>query len=224
MNFAKTFVIILELLGTVAFAFSGAIVAIRRRMDIFGVLVLGSTAATGGGIIRDIVLGITPPTMFINPVYFVTAAVTSLMIFVLVYYKSNVWDSRYMLFSVRIINAMDSVGLGVFTVVGINTAVASGFGEREFLMIFVGTVTGVGGGILRDLLAGYMPTVLHKRIYASASIVGGLCYIFVRTFIVDFAAMLIGAAVIILIRYLASKYRWHLPRATTVPDSSSDET
>ena len=118
MNVAKTFVIILELLGTVAFAFSGAIVAIRRRMDIFGVLVLGSTAATGGGIIRDIVLGITPPTMFINTVYFVTAAVTSLMIFVLVYYKSNVWDSRYMLFSVRIINAMDSVGLGVFTVVG----------------------------------------------------------------------------------------------------------
>jgi uncharacterized membrane protein YeiH len=186
----------------------------RRRMDIFGVLVLGTSTAVGGGVIRDIILGITPPAMFKNPIYVGTAAVTTLLLFALVYYKSNVWDSRYMLFSVKIINMCDSIGLGVFTVIGINTAITAGYRENEFLLIFVGAVTGVGGGILRDVLAGYMPTVLQKQIYASASIAGAIIYVILQRYINGSVAMIIGAAVIVLIRIIAVKYRWNLPVAT----------
>lgn len=214
MDLTEMIVLGLELIGTIAFAFSGVTVAIRRKMDIFGVLVLGTTAAVGGGVIRDVILGITPPTMFRNPIYVTTAAVTSLILFAIVYFKSNVWDSQYMLFSVQILNICDSIGLGVFTVVGVNTAIGAGYRFNEFLLIFVGTLTGVGGGILRDLLAGIMPTVLQKRIYASASIAGALCYTLLQRYIDDSAALLIAALTIFLIRYLAAKYRWNLPVAT----------
>lgn len=214
MDLTEMIVLGLELIGTIAFAFSGVTVAIKRKMDIFGVLVLGTTAAVGGGVIRDVILGITPPTMFRNPIYVTTAAVTSLILFAIVYFKSNVWDSQYMLFSVQILNICDSIGLGVFTVVGVNTAIGAGYRFNEFLLIFVGTLTGVGGGILRDLLAGIMPTVLQKRIYASASIAGALCYTLLQRYIDDSAALLIAALTIFLIRYLAAKYRWNLPVAT----------
>lgn len=218
MGVTEIIVLVLELIGTIAFAFSGATLAMKRRMDIFGVVVLGASTAVGGGVIRDIILGITPPAMFLNPVYVGTATVVSLALFALVYYRSNVWDSRYMLFPVKVINAFDSVGLGVFTVTGINTAINAGYRDNEFLMVFVGTVTGIGGGILRDVMAGVMPTVLQKRIYAIASITGGLIYTILQRYINDTAAMLIGAAVIITIRFLATKYRWNLPVATYPPE------
>jgi len=219
MGFTEIIVLILELIGTIAFAFSGATLAMKRRMDIFGVVVLGASTAVGGGVIRDIILGITPPAMFLNPVYVGTAAVTSLALFALVYYRSNVWDSRYMLFPVKVINAFDSIGLGVFTVTGINTAINAGYRDNKFLMVFVGTLTGIGGGILRDLLAGVMPTVLQKKIYAIASITGGIVYTILQKYINGTAAMLTGAAVIIVIRMLATKYRWNLPVATFPPEN-----
>lgn len=213
MRIQEIVVLVLELLGTVAFTFSGATVAIRRRMDVFGVLVLGAATAVGGGVIRDLTLGVTPPIMFRNPIYVGTAAITATIIFLIAYFKYNVWDSEYMLFSVKVINACDSVGLGVFTVIGINTAITAGYRNNEFLMVFVGVVTGVGGGILRDVLAGVVPMVLQKRIYASASIAGAICYTILQRYIDDSVAMLAGVAVIVTIRFLATKYRWNLPIA-----------
>jgi uncharacterized membrane protein YeiH len=218
MAVPKIVVLVLELIGTVAFAFSGATVAMKKNMDVFGVLVLGAVTAVGGGVMRDIILGITPPAMFKNPIYVGTAAVTTLILFILVYYKSNVWNSEYMLFSVKLINLCDSIGLGVFTVLGINTAISAGYRENWFLLVFVGAVTGVGGGIMRDVLAGYMPTVLVKQIYASASIAGAVCYVILQNYIDNSVAMLIGAVVIVTIRLLAVKFQWNLPVATYSPD------
>lgn len=113
----------------------------------------------------------------------------------------------------KAINAFDAIGLGMFTVIGVNTAIQGGHGDNGFLLVFVGVVTGVGGGILRDVLAGVTPVVLYKRVYASASILGALAYVLLWRRMQGFVAMITAAAVIILIRFLAARYRWNLPVA-----------
>ena len=111
-------------------------------------------------------------------------------------------------------NIFDAIGLGAFTVVGIDTAVLSGYGDYDFLVIFLGVITGVGGGILRDIMAGQTPYVLRKHIYACASIAGALLYAGLMDIINGNLAMLTGACTVILIRLLATHFCWNLPTAT----------
>jgi uncharacterized membrane protein YeiH len=110
-------------------------------------------------------------------------------------------------------NLMDAVGLGAFTVVGIDTAISAGLGEYQFLMVFLGVITGVGGGILRDIMAGQTPAVLKKHIYACASLAGAFCYVGLIPVMDNDAAMTVSAILVVVIRVLARKYRWNLPRA-----------
>ena len=113
---------IIEIIGTVAFASSGALIGIRKNMDIFGINVLGITTALGGGLIRDLVLGINPPNMFRNSVYVIAAVLTSCVLFLIVRLKQELLGSRFMELYERLMNVMDAIGLGAFTVIGINTA------------------------------------------------------------------------------------------------------
>lgn len=165
------FVYLIEIIGTIAFAISGAIVAIEKNMDIFGVIVLGVTTAVGGGMIRDVLLENLPPMMFLNPIYVILAVLTSILVFLLMYLLKGK-NNRYSKQMDHCLNVFDSVGLGVFVVSGVNTATNNGFSELAFLSIFVGVLTGVGGGILRDMLAGRVPVIFQKRVYAVAAIVG----------------------------------------------------
>ena len=151
MGIADTIVFFVEIVGTVAFALSGAVMAVQRRMDIFGVLVLGVCTAVGGGVIRDILLGITPPNTFRNPVYALVAALASALIFFVGKSEPEIIISNRIQ-NLSLFNFLDALGLGIFTVVGINTAINAGFEDNAFLQIFVGVTTGVGGGILRDML------------------------------------------------------------------------
>lgn len=202
----------MEMAGTVAFAASGAMVGVERNMDIFGVSVLGVVAAVGGGMIRDIVLGIIPPNVFTNPVYALVATITSCVVFLVFYWKRQLLEGHMRLTYDRVMLVMDSIGLGIFTVVGVNTGIRSGYMDNVFLLVFLGTITGVGGGLMRDMMAGVPPYIFVKHIYACASIVGAVVCVYMNRFVGNVEAMMVACFVIILIRYLAAHYRWNLPR------------
>ena len=157
MGYQETITFILEMIGTIAFAASGALVGSEQKMDIFGVSVLGVITAVGGGMIRDVTLGITPPGVFQKPVYAAVAVLTSVLVFFLLYFKREMLKGNVAYDKVMLV--MDSVGLGIFTVVGVNTGIRQGFADNTFLLVFVGTITGVGGGLLRDMMAEVPPYI-----------------------------------------------------------------
>ena len=203
-------VFVLELIGTVAFAVSGAIVGIKKQMDLFGVIVLGICTAVGGGIVRDLILGVTPPVTFQNPVYTLTAAAVSVLMF-LPHMRARI--GRHEPVFDRLLLVMDAVGLGVFTVVGVQCAYQQSEDYTLFLLIFVGLITGVGGGVLRDVFSGERPYIFVRHFYACASIVGALICALCWRALGGNAAMLFGAAVVVVLRLLAAYYHWNLPRS-----------
>ena len=202
----------IELIGTVAFAITGVITAIEKKFDIFGAIVLGTVTAVGGGIMRDIILGYLPPLAFRHPVYALTAIITSVAVFIVAFFLGKKIVRHFDVYS-QVINLFDSLGLAVFVVTGINTAAECGFGDNAFLSVFVAVLTGVGGGVLRDILAGRAPKILHRRVYALAAILGALIYYYLLEFNVfhETVSMLIGAGSVLLIRILATIFRWNLP-------------
>lgn len=209
------FIFILELIGTVAFASSGAMIAIEKKMDIFGVNVLGATTAVGGGIMRDIILGLTPPGAFSHPVYVLVAALTSTILFVIAYAKPTAFESRVKTdYYDKLMFWCDTAGLGIFTVVGIQAAVRAAGGENVFFFVFIGTLTGVGGGVLRDIMAGETPYILVKHIYACAAIAGGIVCVVGRTAFGEAYGTILGLAATVLLRFLAAHFRWNLMRVS----------
>ena len=209
------FIFILELIGTVAFASSGAMIAIEKKMDIFGVNVLGATTAVGGGIMRDIILGLTPPGAFSHPVYVLVAALTSTILFVIAYAKPTAFESRVKTdYYDKLMFWCDTAGLGIFTVVGIQAAVRAVGGENVFFFVFIGTLTGVGGGVLRDIMAGETPYILVKHIYACAAIAGGIVCVVGRTAFGEAYGTILGLAATVLLRFLAAHFRWNPMRVS----------
>lgn len=200
-----------EILGTVAFAAAGAMIAIDRELDMFGVLFLGITAAVGGGISRDLFLGITPPGAFRNSVYVAVAAVTSLAVFLFAWLDQRQYTRHHGQMD-RAINLLDAIGLGVFGVIGVESSIGMNHGGNMFLCVFTGMITGIGGGILRDVFCSTVPAVLKKRIYAVAVIVGCSIYYGMRRMGMPLPLdMVVGMLVIVVIRLCASRFRWDLP-------------
>lgn len=203
-----------ELLGTIAFAISGAMLAIERKMDVFGVLVLGLVTAMGGGFMRDVVLGKVPPSMFTNPIMVGAGLATSLYTFFVIrmnqQFIPHLSEGKFQ----WILNATDAVGLGLFTVAGVNVAIDAGYADCHMLVIFLGMLTGVGGGMLRDILAGLTPAILRKHIYACASLIGAVGYDWLLTQVPSRGiSMFFGSVIVITIRMLAYYYKWNLPKA-----------
>lgn len=198
---------VFEIIGTVSFAVSGAMEAIRHRMDLFGVAMLGVISATGGGILRDVVIGVTPPRVFQDPACAVLALVTALIVFALLRF-SRASGARFARLGERVYLLSDTAGLAAFTVLGIESA----GGESAALLLFVGIITGVGGGVLRDVLAGSVPSIFRKHIYALASAAGAIVDILLMRALPKEAAMLTGFAVVALIRLLAAHFHWNLPK------------
>ncbi len=211
MDYLNTAFLILELTGTVAFASSGAMLAIQKEMDLFGVCVLGVTTSVGGGMLRDLLLGIIPPGMFQKPVYTIVAILTSTVLFVILYAFKNRRHKRIAEAYNKIMLVFDTIGLGIFTVVGIHTGRSRGY-DQAFLLVFLGVITGVGGGLLRDIMAQQMPYILTKHIYACASILGATVCVAAGPSAGEFLSMAAGVAVVILVRLLATYYRWNLPK------------
>ena len=201
-------VFMLEIIGTLAFAASGAMIAVNRKMDIFGVAMLGLFTAVGGGVIRDLLLGVEPPLSLRDPVYGLTAIGMSLLMFTRP--LRTRYNSHQRRFDLALL-VMDSVGLGVFTVVGVQVALT--VESNLYTAVFVGLVTGVGGGIMRDVMAGRLPFVFVKHFYASASLIGALLCALIWPYVGEVSAMVAGAVAVVMLRFLAARYHWSLPRA-----------
>ena len=202
----------LSLIGTIAFAISGALVAVSHDMDIFGVNVLAITTACGGGLIRDLVMGQIPPLMFRNPFYVGLAAVVANLVFVLIRFHPKMPERLGHLYE-RVLFLFDTLGLAAFTVNGILMGLEAGHAGNAFLLVFLGFVTGVGGGVLRDIMADQIPDIFRKHIYALASIAGGMLMVLMtRWGLEEVLAVLSGMAMVVLLRCLAARFRWNLPK------------
>lgn len=200
---------VLELIGAAAFAVSGAMVAIEKKADIFEVLFLAVTTALGGGVIRDVLIGRIPPVMFVSYWYLLISVVAALAVFIDAYLRSE----KYKLHLDKldaVNNVFDAIGLAVFTVSGMNAAMP--VSDNVILVLFVGMCTGVGGGMLRDVMTNTMPKVLRKRVYAVASLIGGGLYYVMH--VLDINQLLsvgCGMLVIFALRLFATIYKWNLP-------------
>ena len=204
---------ILEIIGTAAFAISGAMIAIDKGADIFGVLFLAVITALGGGIIRDTLLGNTPPMMFTSYKFVAVAVLCALTLFIIAYSNIERYARLYDWMD-KVVNIFDAVGLAVFTVSGVNLA-ASIYGlDMPLLLVLMGMTTGVGGGMLRDVLTNSMPMVLCHRIYAVASLAGALLYYLLLFFgYAAGASAVVTCVLIFTLRMMATVFNWHLPRA-----------
>jgi uncharacterized membrane protein YeiH len=193
----------LDLVGTAAFAASGALAGIRRKMDLFGVMVLGLVTAIGGGTLRDLLLGDNPPFCFKNETYLYLAVAVSLLTFALYRHMNSMRQS--LLF-------FDAIGLGTFVVIGTEKALYFKLGLLGAVMM--GVITATAGGITRDVLANQIPLILRKEIYASACLTGSILLVLLVHAGTDRSlALIIAAATVIAVRLLAIRFNWALPRA-----------
>lgn len=207
---ADSLFFVTEMVGTIAFAASGAMVAIERGLDLFGIIFLGVITAIGGGVIRDILLGQVPPQAFLDYSYLIVAVGTASAVFLwAVYHRKRGWNIQTV--SEKVLNVCDAAGLGIFSVIGVQNTISAGFGHNAFFCIFLGMTTGIGGGMLRDMMSRATPMVLRKRIYALASIAGSACYYYLCPYYKPLAIST-ATILVVVIRLLASHYRWKLPK------------
>ena len=203
---------ILEIVGVIAFSISGAMVAIDKKLDIFGVIFLSIMTALGGGVTRDILIGKLPPQMFSNYRCIVASVITAMLVFIVGYLTREYYKAHVKVIEM-INNIFDAIGLGVFSVSGIQIAVNTGFGYNKFLLVFLGMITGVGGGLIRDIIVGRTPVIFTKHIYAIASIVGGIFYLICcGAGMTDWIATMVSIVLIFVIRMLSTYFKWDLPK------------
>ena len=195
------------MMGTVAFAISGAMIGLLKRMDIFGIAVLAVLTAVGGSILRDILMGIVPPSSLRDTTNFLLAVVVAVIVcLVYRFVRITAKQKRYL---AHIFLLSDTVGLSSFSVTG--ALFGFEYGTEGFVLpILLGVITAIGGGILRDLLAARMPVVLYADVYAMASILGGLMLCSVYPLLgIEFSAWT-GFAATMLLRLCAIKFHWQI--------------
>lgn len=199
-----TFITLLDFIGTFAFAISGALVAVRNRLDLFGVLVLSFAAATAGGIMRDLLLAATPPTSLVDWRYLAVSSAAGLLTF---FRHVDVDRMR------NPVQFFDAAGLGLFAVLGTNKALAAGLGPVGAVMI--GVLTGVGGGVVRDMLVAQIPNVLRRQeIYAVTAMAAALVVVAGDALELPAAAVAVGGALLcFVLRLMAIRRGWKLPES-----------
>lgn len=211
------FCTIIESIGVVAFSISGAMVAIRRKTDLFGVILLAIITTLGGGLTRDVIFSFSPPTFFQSKEYLLISTIVSIIVFLFARKFSNTYlqnESRIE----HVNDIFDALGLGIFAVMGVKVAFEQGYEDNALISISCGALTCICGGMLRDVLTNSMPFVLVKRIYALAAIAGASVYYLLFTYsesigIIDSFAMIIGLAVTFILRVLAMAFKWNMPKA-----------
>jgi uncharacterized membrane protein YeiH len=211
----------LEILGIIAFSISGALVAIKNKFDVFGVIVLGIITAVGGGITRDILVGQFPPKIFYNEHLILISTLTALLTFILAYVKrSKFYIIESKIESIN--NYFDAIGLAMFTIMGVETTINYGYGDNILLVVSMGVLTGVGGGLIRDIFVGSKPYIFTKHFYAMASIVGAITFYILRINVeLTTLSTIVGLLVIFILRVVATKYHWKLPKAHVNEDNAT---
>lgn len=197
-----SYLYVLDLLGTFVFAISGLLTAAEKRFDLFGAAVISLVTALGGGTIRDVLIGCHPVGWMtdLNYLYAVLAGIALAWLF-----KKHIERLRRTLF------LFDTIGIGIFTIVGLQKTL--GFDVAPVIAVIMGTTSAVFGGVVRDILTGEIPLIFRKEIYATACLLGGLLYLFLSSFPGSAEwAVSITIGFIIIIRLLAVRLHWSLPR------------
>ena len=192
---------LLDIIGTMAFAMSGALTAMNKKMDPFGVFIIAFVTAVGGGTLRDVLIGRTPVGWMLDLkyAYVIIAAVILSIIF-----RKKFDRLRTSLF------LFDTIGLGVFTLIGLEKGI--NIGLNPMICIALGTMTACFGGVIRDILCTEIPVIFRKEIYATICILGGTVFFLLRKMNLDNDILyVVTSLVIILVRLMAVKYKWSLP-------------
>ncbi len=185
----------LDLMGTVVFAMTGLLAASRKQLDLFGAVVIAMVTAIGGGTLRDLILDV-PVFWLHQPHYIYLVVVTALMMFIYV---------RFYVVPMRLLLVLDALGLAAFTIIGVQKAYALGLDDA--IVIMTGIMTGVVGGMIRDVLVGEVPLILRKEIYATASFVGASLWLLMRPYFEDATIPTLSAIVVVFLLRLAAIYR-----------------
>ncbi|MCC2591805.1 trimeric intracellular cation channel family protein [Chryseobacterium sp. MFBS3-17] len=202
MEFQQNISLAIELLGTIAFAMSGAFAAMQKRFDPFGVLIISFVAAVGGGTIRDLLLDV-PVFWMYDVIICLVIFLATVLAFIVKYFDKNFRVTLFL---------FDSFGLGLFTIIGIQKGLNADL--HPIICVTLGTITGCFGGILRDILLNRIPLIFRKEIYATASIAGGTLFLLLLNFsTVTYTVLQVSTILlIVLIRTLAVKYHWQMPK------------
>ncbi|QNM86320.1 trimeric intracellular cation channel family protein [Polaribacter pectinis] len=193
---------VLDILGTFAFAISGALVASDKRFDLFGVIIIAFVTAVGGGMLRDVLINAHPINWIGDLNYFWTILIAVVFTFL---FKSKIAHLSKTMF------LFDTVGIGVFTLLGLEKALS--FGLHPIIALIMGMISAVFGGVLRDVLTNKIPLIFEKEIYASACLAGGITYLILNYFgFPENIIFIISASVIVIIRAVAVKFELQLPK------------
>lgn len=209
---SEMILLIMEWIGTISFATSGALVAIRHGLDLFGVVTVGTITAFGGGIMRDCMIGNVPPKIFSNPLIVVVALVTTMIVFQIAYFYRKKFNKLSE--AVDTVNLLfDALGLAAFSITGVEVACMASLGDNVLLVIVMGVITGVGGGVLRDVLVNEKPYILTKHIYAVVSVCGCCLYYLLSVYLGHTVLATVFVLVFtVTVRLLAAKLHWKLPK------------
>lgn len=195
---------ILDLFGTMAFAVTGSFKAIEHKSDVVGIIILSTVTGVAGGVMRDITFGKLPPNAVVNPFY-ITITISTAIVISFLYPSLKKHSDVFLKF--------DAIGLGTFTIIG-SIFAYNVFGLNFLAMSVSGVLTAIGGGILRDVFVNEMPIVFVKEFYASASFVGVVILFFMLSIKVDLSlAAIVAMTITTLLRLLAVKFKWNLPKA-----------
>lgn len=196
-------ILALDYIGTGVFAISGALAAMNKRFDLFGIIILATVTAVGGGSLRDVLIGRTPVgwLLDINYAYSILIAVA-----VTIIGRSFIHYLRRTMFF------FDAIGLALFTIVGVKLGLAKEL--HPIVCVMLGTLSACFGGVIRDILSNEVPLIFHKEIYASASLLGGVVFLLLQNahFSERLSFLLVGSLVLI-IRILSVRYHWQLPKS-----------
>jgi len=192
---------ILDILGTISFAISGVLIAMNKRMDVFGVLIIAFVTAVGGGTLRDVLIGNTPVS-WMQDMIFVYVIIASTILAII--FKTKIDYLRKSLF------LFDTVGIALYTVVGIEKGINAGL--HPIICIALGTMSACFGGVIRDILCNEIPVIFRKEIYATACILGGFVYFLLKITSLDSdLVFIISGSVVIIVRTVAVKFKISLP-------------
>ncbi len=195
------FYLVIDILGTVAFAISGVLVAMEKKLDLFGVLIIAFVTAIGGGTLRDLLIGNTPVNWMTTPVYLITISAT---VFAAIVFVNQLRYFRKSLF------LFDTIGIGLYTMVGVEKGLNAGL--SPVICIILGTITASFGGVIRDILCNEIPVIFRKEVYATICILGGIIYFILIQFPVDTTFAYVAAILsIIVMRLLAVRFKISLP-------------
>ncbi len=190
-----------DILGTVAFAISGVLVAMEKRLDLFGVLIIAFVTAIGGGTLRDLLIGNTPVGWMQDLTYVITIFISVVIAIIFVNKLKYLRKSLFL---------FDTIGIGLYTMVGVEKGLEAGL--LPIMCVFLGTMTACFGGVIRDILCNEIPVIFRKEIYATACILGGASYfLFIQFPVKDSYAYVAAIIVVIVLRLIAVKFDVRLP-------------